>query len=64
MYVLELRSIDGELWARAVGDYFEIAHLVMTVMDAKKFTTDGWELKVKAAAPNDNENIGNFEFIF
>ena len=63
MYALELRSDANELWARVIGDYFEISRLVMNVMNSENFNADRWTLELYSSSLYETEPIGSFDVV-
>lgn len=63
MYALELWSDANELWARVIGDYFEISRLVMNVMNSENFNADRWTLELYSSSAYETEPIGSFDVV-
>ena len=61
MFALEVRSSEGELWVRRVGDYFGIAHTAMDIMDSTKFIRSGWVMTIKGTTAEDHDEVGSLE---
>ena len=65
-YILDIRSDEGELWARRCDDYYYISTLVFEIMRCQKYKDGGWVISICPAQgdPLKTEEIGDIDKIF